>query len=215
MSTAKLIRFSGLISLLAGVLHIIGALLHPVGEDLAAVNSPNWVPAHLVFWISGILMLFGLVGLYAYQVEKTGWLGLVSFVLSFIGTALVGALLFMVATIVPSIAVEASDLFEQAMTPPTFTLPVIFLGYGLGFILFGVATMRAGVLPRWSGLLLVTGTIFSLVEGSPIDQPLQHAIVTAGRVIFGLGLVWMGYSLWSEKRESARAENVSFQPRTG
>ena len=36
MSTTKLIRWSGLISILAGVLYALGALLHPVGEDLGA-----------------------------------------------------------------------------------------------------------------------------------------------------------------------------------
>jgi hypothetical protein len=88
MSTAKLIRWSGLISILAGVLYALGALLHPAGEDLAAYTNPNWVPAHQVYWVSAMLMLFGLVGLYARQVEKTGWLGLVGFVLAFIGTVL-------------------------------------------------------------------------------------------------------------------------------
>jgi hypothetical protein len=77
MSTANLIRWSGLISLLAGVLYVVGALLHPVGEDLDAVLSPNWVPAHLVYWVSVLLLQLGLVGLYARQVKQTGWLGLV------------------------------------------------------------------------------------------------------------------------------------------
>jgi len=206
MSTANLIRWSGLISLLAGVFHVLGAFLHPIGEDATAVNSPNWVPAHLFLWVSGVLMLLGLVGLYARQAEKTGWLGLVSFVLAFIGTALVGGLLLMVSTIIPSlIAVEAPALIDQAMMPPTFALPVVFLGFALGFILFGVATMRAGVLPRWAGLLLIVGIAFQMAEGSPIDRTLLHVILTIGRVVFGLSLAWMGYALWSEKRAMLRS----------
>ena len=63
MTTPNLIRGSGLISLLAGALYILGAFLHPVGEDLAAINSPNWVPAHLVLWVAVLLTLLGLVGL--------------------------------------------------------------------------------------------------------------------------------------------------------
>jgi len=64
--------------------------------------------------------------------------------------------------------------------------------------------MRAGVLPRWAGLLLIIGVAFQMAEGSPIDQTLLHVILTIGRVAFGLGLAWMGYALWSEKRELAR-----------
>ncbi len=77
------------------------------------------------------------------------------------------------------------------------------LSFGLGYILFGVATMRAGVLPRWSGLLLIIGVAFSMAEGSPFGRTLSHVIVTIGHVVFGLGLAWMGYALWSEQRELA------------
>jgi hypothetical protein len=198
MSSANLIRWSGLASLLAGVLHILGAFLHPVGEDLAAINSPNWVPAHLVLWVSGILILLGLTGLYTRQAEKTGWLGLVSFVLAFIGMAVGGGLLLIVSIIIPLIATEAPALIGQAMTPPAFVLPVVAVGFGLGFILFGVATMRAGVLPRWAGLLLIIGAVLQMAEGSPIDRMLLHVILTTGRVVFGLSFAWMGYALWSE-----------------
>ncbi len=202
MSTANLIRWSGLISLLAGVLYAVGALLHPVGESLAAVSSPNWVPAHLVYWVSVLLLHLGLVGLYARQAEQTGRLGLVGFVLAFIGTALVGSILVFASTILPLIAAEAQAIFDRAARPPDFLLPVFILGFGLGWILLGVVTMRAGVLPRWSGLLLIIGvTLFMISEAAPFEATLAHTLVTVGDIIFGLGLVWIGYALWSEQRE--------------
>lgn len=202
MSTINLIRWSGLISLLAGVLYAVGAWLHPIGEDIAAVNSPSWVPAHLVYWVSVLLLQLGLVGLYARQVEQTGRLGLLGFVLAFIGTALVGSILLYVSTVLPLIASEAQAIFDQAATPPIFLLPVFVLGFGLGWVLLGLATMRAGVLPRWSGLLLIIGvTLFVVSEAVPFEATLAHVLVTVGDVIFGLGLVWIGYALWSEKRE--------------
>jgi hypothetical protein len=201
----RLIRWSGLISLLAGVLYAVGALLHPVGEGLAAVSSPNWVPAHLIYWVAVMLMQLGLVGVYARQVEQTGWLGLVGFVLAFVGTALVSSILLYVSTALPLIAGEAQTIFDQAATPPVFLLPVFVLGFGLGWILLGVATMRAGVLPRWSGLLLIIGvTLFVSSEALPFEATLAHILVTVGDIIFGLGLVWMGYVLWSEKREPVK-----------
>ncbi len=202
MSTARLIRWSGLISILAGVLYALGALLHPVGEDLDAYLSPKWVPAHQVYWISAMLMLFGLVGLYARQVEKTGWLGLVGFVLAFIGTVVVNGIFVMASTVVHLVAVQAPALFDQAVTPPTFGVLVLVLGYILGYALFGIATMRAGVLPRGSGLLLIIGSVMFLIsESAPLNASLSHLIVTIGDVIFGASFVWMGFALWSEKRE--------------
>jgi len=205
MSTANLIRWSGLINLLAGVLYAVGALLHPVGEDLAAVSSPNWVPAHLVYWVSVLLLHLGLVGLYARQAEQTGWLGLVGFVLAFIGTALVGSILVFASTILPLIAAEAQAIFDRAATPPDFLLPMFILGFGLGWILIGIVTMRAGVLPRWSGSLLIVGvTLFMISEAVPFEVMLAHTLVTVGDIIFGLGMVWIGYALWSEQREAVK-----------
>jgi hypothetical protein len=205
MLTTNLIRWSGLASLFAGVLYALAAFLHPVGEDLAAYASPKWVPAHQVYWVSAMLMLFGLVGLYARQVEKTGWLGLVGFVLAFIGTVLVDSIFVMASTVIHLVALQAPALFDQAAAPPTFGVLVVVLGFSLGYILFGIATMRADVLPRWSGLLLIIGVSFFMISEAPLfDRSLSHAIVTVGDVVFGLGLAWMGFALWSEKREFAK-----------
>jgi len=87
-------------SLLAGILFALAAFIHPAGETLADFLSPNWVTAHLLGWVSLILMQLGLMGLYARQVEKTGWLGLVGFILAFIGTAFGGAIQFMSGTVI-------------------------------------------------------------------------------------------------------------------
>jgi hypothetical protein len=202
MSTAKLIRWSGLICILAGMLYALGALLHPVGEDLAAYTSPKWVPAHQVYWFASMLMLLGLVGLYARQVEQTGWLGLVGFILAFLGTVVVNSIFLMASTVLHLVAVQASALFDQAGAPPTFGVLLVVLGYILGYILFGIATMRAGVLPRGSGLLLIIGSaMFMISEALPLTASISHLIVTIGDVIFGAGFVWMGFALWSEKRE--------------
>lgn len=201
MSTANLIRWSGLISILAGALYALGALLHPVGEDIAAYISPDWIPAHMVYWISAILMLFSLPGLYARQMENTKWLGLVGFVLAFFGTALVGNIFFMASTVLPLVAAQMPVLFDQVAAPSPAGVFMLILGYVLGYILFGIATMRADVLPRWSGLLLIIGVLFFMVSETPLfDRTLSHVIVTSGDVLFGIGFAWMGYALWSEKQ---------------
>jgi hypothetical protein len=202
MSSTKLIRWSGLIGILAGALYALGALLHPAGEDLAAYTSPKWVPAHQVYWVAALLMLSSLVGLYARQVEQAGWLGLVGFVLAFMGTVVVNSIFLMASTVMHLVAVQAPALFDQATSPGTFGVLMVVLGYILGYILFGIATMRAGVLPRGSGLLLIIGSVmFFISEAVSLNVSLSHLIVTIGDVIFGAGFVWMGFALWSEKRE--------------
>jgi hypothetical protein len=210
MSIANLVRWSGLMSVLAGVLYALGALLHPVGEDAAAFASSRWVPAHLVYLVAVILMQFGLVGLYARQAEKVGWLGLAGFVLAFIGTAFVGTIMYIVARVIHFIANEAPALFDQVATPLTDAVLALALGYVLGYSLLGAATMRAGVLPRWSGLMLIIGAASFFISEAPLfDRALAHGIVTFGDVTFGLGLAWMGYALWSERRVAAVSRSAS------
>lgn len=210
MSSANLIRWSGLISVIAGMLFAVAALIHPAGEDLAAYSSPNWVTAHLLGWVSVMLMQLGLVGLYARQMERMAWLGLVGFVLAFIGTAFAGAIQFMVATVIPVVAAKATAIFPRVRRPPTFAVPLLALGFGLGYVLFGIATIRAGVLPRWSGLLLSIGVLLFMFaevsrEASLLSGMLPHVIGDSGAAVLGLGLAWMGYALWSEKRGPAGA----------
>lgn len=203
MSTKNLIRWNGLISLSAGLLYALGALLHPVGEGLIAIDNPNWISAHLIYWVSILLMHLGLVGIFARQAKHMGWLGLIGFVLAFVGTALVGSIVLVASTILPVIAANSPEIFDLTATLPDFLIPVFVLGFGLGWILFGFASMRAGILPRWSGLLVAIGvTLFVISEAIPLGTSLAHILVTGGDLIFGLGLVWMGYALWSEKRET-------------
>ena len=202
-------------AIFGGVLFPLAAIIHPNGEDLAAVNMPNWVPAHLLGLASVTLIHLGLIGLYARQVEKAGWLGLVGFVLAFVGGAFASTIQYVTSTVIPLIAAQAPELFDQAMTPPPFAPPLFLLGFILGHILFGLATVRAGVLPRWSGFLVIIGTvIFFLGEllflGQEIAAPAVQqffdiirrlrTVVILGDAAFGLGLAWMGYALWSEKR---------------
>src|SRR5215216_4257404 len=216
MLTATLIRWSGLLAVLGGILFPVAAIIHPNGEDLAAVNMPNWVPAHLLGFVSVTLMHLSLIGLYARQVKQAGWLGLVGFVLAFVGSAFAMVIQYVTSTVIPLIAAQAPALFDQAMTPPPFAPPLFVLGFILGHVLFGVATIRAAVLPRWSGVLVISGILLVFLgEVSFLGQGLSapalqqvfalirklHVIVLLGDLAFGLGLAWMGYSLWKEKRQ--------------
>src|SRR5207302_10058165 len=71
--------------------------------------------------------------------------------------------------------------------------------YLVGGVLFGVATFRAGVLPRWAGGGLAVGTLAPLV----LSLLLPHEFIRLAAVPAGLALALLGYALWSERREQA------------
>jgi hypothetical protein len=60
---------------------------------------------------------------------------------------------------------------------------------------FGVAIIRAGILPKWAAGLAIIGSV--PVGLTPVVPLL---VAKTGAVVFGLGYVWLGYALWSEKR---------------
>ena len=68
----------------------------------------------------------------------------------------------------------------------------------LGGLVFGIATFRAHVLSRWAAGLLAVGCVLS-----PAAAFLPHAIQPLVAVPIGVGLAWLGYALWSERREQA------------
>jgi hypothetical protein len=76
----------------------------------------------------------------------------------------------------------------------TLTAPI----YILGGVLFGIATFRAGILPRWAGALLAIGTALA-----PVAALLPNASQPKIAIPVGLALAWLGYALWSEQRALA------------
>jgi hypothetical protein len=124
-------------------------------------------------------MLAALVGLHVVQARSLGRLGVVGFAVAFVGTALV-----LVSTLWAVILLE-----RFGTTVPGLLFGLGLLGWLVGFVLFGIATFRARVLPRWSGLLLVAYPLV-LMAGVPIEGPL---------ILVGLLWLALGYALWTQR----------------
>ena len=65
----------------------------------------------------------------------------------------------------------------------------------LGLVLLGAATLRAGVLARWCGALLIVAVL-----GIPIYFALGNY---GGAILYGLLWLALGYALWSQRGASA------------
>jgi hypothetical protein len=211
--SASLIRWSGLALLVAGLLSAGVVPFHPSDADPGGVLSPLWLPIHLLFALAFVLSLFGLVGLHLRQADKAGVLGLVGFVLTFAASAvLVGVLIILEAYILPAIAASeaAPKLLDSA--GPLFggglgqLILIVSSVMALGSILLGAAIIRAGVLPRWAGVLLIAGAPLAAFW-----PPLPQIAGTIGIILFGLGYAWLGYALVMQKKGETVA--LPLQPR--
>jgi hypothetical protein len=211
LTGAKLIRWSGLAAVLAGIIFAGIQPIHPL-EVVANVTTPAWALITSFKTAMCLLFLLGITGMYARQVNKAGWLGLAGFLLLFLTWALQAAFVFAEAFILPLLATTAPQFVDavlgnlargQASDVNLGALPLIYqLGVGvpymLGGLVFGLATLRAGILPRWAGgLLAVTATL------TPLAALLPHNIQRLAAIPMGLALATLGYALWSERRAQA------------
>jgi hypothetical protein len=182
MTAQKLIRWSGLLSIVAAVLFMLFGLLRMGGPNLR-----GWVFSFLFF----IVLVFAVIGLYVVQVEPSGWLGLVAFVLSALGAMLMSTgNLLSIAEFSGVREAQAVETFYSTTVPLGIIAPLCFFG---GQLLFGIATLRAGVLPRGAGILLSVGAVVTPV-GFFTLPPLALLL---GIVLFASALAWMGWALWS------------------
>ncbi len=198
MSSSNLIRLSGLAAVGAGVLLVISELLYLVvglGTTLSAETaaSGSYLFQQLLFLLAGILLLGGLVGFYASQSENLGTLGLVGFLIAFLGTTLtMGA--FWDSTFTPPALAEEYPALVEAGPPPfiEFGITVSFVLLTLGWLLFGLAVLRARVYPRVVAVLLMVGAVLAFF-------PLPFSTV-----VFGLAVAWMGFTLLMGRGEAAQ-----------
>ena len=185
MSSSELIRWSGLAAVAGGVSLGIAELvaLSFFGFDFSqTATTGTYALYSLLIMITGVLLPLGLVGLYVRQSEAAGPLGLGGFVVAFIGTVLVAGFFWSSAFVAPILAVEAPQLLAVRSLPGFFRSFIVF---GLGWLLFGVATLRAGIYPRAPAVLLIVGSVLIVIR-----LPLTSIVLDAA-------VAWMGYVLFT------------------
>ncbi len=203
VTTPKLIRWAGLSVVVAG---IIFTAIQPTH---ASINSSTFIIITSLKTSISIFCLLGITGLYARQVEETGWQGLVGYLLLTIYYAIQMCISFIEPTILPLLTTVAPTFVASALQlssgvgNPTDlgSLTTIYslasILYVLGSLLFGMATFRARILPRGAAALFafsgpLAGTMFTL---------LPYQLVQLTSIPIGGAMVWLGYALFSERRE--------------
>ena len=151
------------------------------------------------------------MGLYARQVEQTGWLGLAGYLLLSIFYAVQMCYSFAETLILPLLVTVAPKFVESSLGMASGAGGEMYLGafatvyslvsvlYLLGLLLFGIAMFRARILPRWAaGLLALSGPLAIIMVAL-----LPHQLERLAAIPMGIALAWLGYSLWSERRAPA------------
>ena len=160
-----------------------------------AATASAWTALHVSYLLADVLILIALAGIWLGQAKRAGALGVTGFVVAFVGTVMLASLEWSTAFLFPWLAESAPGLLDADPTGTAlagFVVTVLLLT--VGWILFGVASLRARVYPRGPIWLLILGTVGVLALGSA-DAPFLD-------VMWGLGLAWLGFAIWSGARKA-------------
>jgi hypothetical protein len=143
--------------------------------------------------LSIVLLVWGLIGIYGRQSRVAGTFGLWAFVVAFLGTALTVGNVWAEVFVWPTLAQLAPNTMSgtiMGVSPYLVAgLNVSFPLFGIGMILFGVATFWAGAYPRWASVLLIISipvTIFL----DPTPGSFQESI---GQILLGIAVAALGW----------------------
>lgn len=202
LSKSKFIRLSGWSFILGAIAFMVAILASsrdvPEYSRYNAASRPidlyfEYAQA-ILFPAAMLLLLVGMVGLYLRYRQETNGFGRISLVLGMAG----GAISFLI-TLAISLQLEFTDSDYGWW---------IFIGglilYFLSLVTFGIAALRADLLPRWNAAPIMAGIwiplMFLLSELS--GQWEINAIIELGvLVLTTLGLIALGVILGSDSRE--------------
>ena len=169
MSSWDLSRWCGIAAIVGGVLWATQNVL------VLAMEEIRWTEG--IFLVALLLVLAGVFGFHFLQQDRYGPIGRAGLWTIFGATVVqeVGLLIFILGD---------ATLF-WLVSPVGYVVMIV------GYVLFGAATLQAGVVPRWCGLALLLG------------EPVTYLMGDYGGIVFGLMWVALGYVLWSLRGVSA------------
>lgn len=110
------------------------------------------------------------------------------------GTCLMLGLAYAEATVNPAIASVAPTLLDNSPEPSMAAgLAIAVLGFGAGWVIYGVSLLRGGAARRGPAVGVVVGAVASLAPMVP------------GPALVGLGLIWLGTSTGPNSRSAPEA----------
>jgi hypothetical protein len=150
-------------------------------------EAPTQYARTLLLPLGELLVTLGLVGLYVRQAGEAGIVGLVGFVLAFLGVELIRG---------NYLAVLLANL---------------------GLALFGVGSLRAGIYPRTASVLLIVSALVREAFSPTVDvgPGARFGYVGAGAaVVLFVAIAWMGFVLLTRRGEGVEEAQTSPRPST-
>jgi hypothetical protein len=145
--------------------------------------------------------VWAVVGLYARQARQAGRFGLAAFLIAFAGLSLSFGGNWAYAFAAPELAKAAPGVLDNPTAFSSVLSAGLMVSYLLGvagWLLMGVATLTARVLPRWPAVTMIVSIILVGVM-LPLFGSLSPAVKILFNVLISAGPAALGYAVWMEK----------------
>jgi hypothetical protein len=164
---------------LAGWSGVLGAALLLAATARRIGLVPDVTLTHAIAPPASALALLTLTGLYLWQRDRLGGLGLVGYALNLLGLAGLFAVEFTTQLVLPYADPATRDALLAG--PPRTAFAVVALVFLVGVVLFGLACLRAGVLPVPAVTLYVLGFGTAALRGI-VPDPVYNGALVIGAV---------------------------------
>jgi hypothetical protein len=145
-----------------------------------------------------IVLMFALIAVHGLQAEKAGRLGIAAFSAAIVGTMMLAGDLWFETFAVPWLAGGPAPQSLTAEPSVTFALGAIlsYAFFAAGWVLFGIASVRARVFPLAIAILVILGGIAG-----------WWALVAPGGIPLGVAFTILG--IWIVVRTNRSENDVS------
>lgn len=204
MNQKTFLKFTGITNiayaltlLSVGLLFYVLLPINKINSDYSLlIKEPSWITLNTIAMFAIATGILGTIGMYIIQQEKSGKLMLAAFVLIIFAMIMKCSATSWEFIIWPA-------LLANDPTAPFLSQSLLFKDKGIlifysvftilfiaGYILFGIASLRTRIFPKYAILLLmIGGPAYSILLSIPPFGIIGLTLYTAGILIFGLKLL--------------------------
>lgn len=201
MDLVTIEKATGIANLMYAImLFIVGVLFYvllPVGKIASdyslLINSPSWISLNIISMVAIILGIFGLLGMYIKQIKESGMLmlsGLIMIMCALIMKASATSWEFIIWPAIMKNNPTSTLLTESLLYKDTGLLSfygLFTLLFTVGYILFGIASLKTKIFPKWvSMFLIIGGPAYAILLSVPPFGII--GLILYSIAVFGFGL---------------------------
>lgn len=215
LNADNLIRATGPFAIMAGLIFACIQPIHPP-DFVSSVTTTPWAIIISIKFAMCLFFIVGTAGLYFRQMSTAGWLGLAAFVLFASSWWLQTGYVFAELFVLPPLASVSPEFVDSVLGivnqhPGTLDIGAMGTVYGvlsvlylLGGILLGVATVRAGVLPKVPSIVLAVAAL-----ATPAAALLPHEFQRYVAIPMGIAFIWLGFALWFPRKSAGTSSAMT------